>query len=114
MEIILTPVPDRNPRDMYVVHVHVMHGDADEDETIEIICKTKEQFIQRMNAKKTKPMSGSKGGDEDKYAKWCEDNFSDYIPYDITTDHQMLADVQRVVGFYFDSTGKAFEAKIVE
>jgi hypothetical protein len=111
MNIKLTPIPVKNKKEKYEVVLRVMHGDANKYEDIKIPCKNQEEFIKMMNAPKSQPLDGSAGGDESEYSQWCEDNFSDYVPFDcIFIDNRAKVDL--VEGFYYDKKGVKFKAEV--
>ena len=113
MPIKLTAIPTKNPKNKYEVVLRVMHGDADKFEDIKISCKNEEEFTKMMLAKKTQPLDGSAGGDEEKYKQWCEDNFYDYVPYDcIYRGSSNHAKVDEISGFYYDQNGTKFKAEV--
>lgn len=114
MPIKLTAIPTKSVKNKYRVVLECMHGDADKYEKIEVTCKDESDFEKMMLAKKTQPLDGSAGGDEDEYTKWLEDNFGEgTVPYDCiysgTNNH---AKVTRMDGFYFDENGVKWKAEV--
>jgi hypothetical protein len=113
MPIKLTAIPKKTKKVTYQVIVEMMHGDADLTERQTITCKDEADFVKKMTAVKTQPMGGSEGGDEDEYAKWCEENFSDYISFDkIFSGTSNRAKVQSVEGFFYDEHGMKWKAEV--
>lgn len=116
MAIKLTRIKTKAPKNKYKVVVKVMHGDADFYEEFSIDCKDDKEFTKIMTSVKNQPLDGSAGGNEEVYAKWCEDNFGEgTIPYDRKySGTGNLAKVESVEGFYYDANGVKFEAEVTD
>jgi len=111
----LTPVKHKtNPRNKYEIELSLMHGDADKYEKAVIPCKNEAEFLRRMEALKNMPLSTAAGGN--KYEKWCEDTFSDYIPRDCIYGQcrDCSATIDMFEGFYWDEHGTKYHAGVVE
>lgn len=115
MPIKLTALSRKAPKNKYHIVLHVMHGDADFYEDIEVPCKNEAEFQRMMLAMKNQPRDGSSGGDERKYAKWLEDTFGEgYVPYDQKYEGSgNHAKVDRATGFYHDVNGVKWQAEVV-
>jgi len=115
MTVKLTPIQTKTPKNKYHILLHIMHGDADFYEDIEVPCKNEADFERKMLAMKDQPMGGSEGGDERKYSKWLEDTFGEgWVPYDQKYEGSgNHAKVDRATGFYFNEHGTKFIAEVV-
>jgi hypothetical protein len=107
----LKPIEPRY-RNKFVIEIVFMHGDGDSYSTEECPCDDGAEFTKIMKGLENVPQDPGSGGD-DAYKDFFTDLIGeDFVPGDVTRDHQFLAAYDGHSGFFYDQAGNKFEAEI--
>lgn len=97
-------------KDVYILEITAVHGDADNSELYTIHCNDEADFIKTITHLSLEPEHPASGGDEDIYSKWLDEFASDF-PYD-THYEGLPCQIGHVDMFYYDAEGIKYSVKI--
>jgi hypothetical protein len=117
MKIKLIPIKNDNKKNVYIIDVRFMYGDADGYEHREIVCEDEAYFLEKVAVLKAREKEQAEDWNGSLYnnKQWAREH-EDWldVPYDPTTDGNSLCVLDGLELYYYDHHGIQWKVEVEE